>query len=522
MFTQEQILEIKQRLRETSAKDTEFPLASLPLEGDETITVVQGGENKKFPIDLFFESFSQYIDGSQRVDFFNVSRYVQITKGYPEAARLTLPEAVESCPEDVRRPGQVITFMDNNDNWVTWQYNEEKKEQWLDTDYWKVLITTIDPVPTEGSHNPVSSGGVYSAMSRMGGNLSDMVEVSGEAVSPDTMRVSAPFDAGEIFYTSVPPGSTSEFVRARMYYVSKKSGAANTLLTNEEYFASTASGAEAVRLSSEYELTTDLHDYVKKEDIVDYLEEDNPNPVSSGGVFERVSELELKLDTLSKKNLIDNQNGWELFGGETQGIVYNELPESVKAPAGEEIYASPIAVAYNTPLCYSFYADEDPDADVIIYFSENLPEHSSDVDDVSNPHAVLEFTKLNNDNYKDTTKKTRYFATVNMPFGGYVIIKHAKEGVNVICPQLEFGKTPTEYSAEMTDYINSHRSENSVSYDVEQNLSTANKAMALANISAIGYQEQELTPEQKEQAQRNIGIEAPTYATAEQIHALFS
>lgn len=140
MFTQEQILEIKQRLRETSAKDTEFPLASLPLEGDEIITIVQGGENKKFPINLFFESFSQYIDSSERVDFFNVSRYVQITKGYPEVARLTLPEAMESCPEDVRRPGQVITFMDNDDDWVTWQCNGEKKEQWLDIDYWKPLV----------------------------------------------------------------------------------------------------------------------------------------------------------------------------------------------------------------------------------------------------------------------------------------------------------------------------------------------------------------------------------------------
>ena len=143
MFTQEQILEIKQRLRETSVKDAEFPLASLPLEGDEIITIVQDGENKKFPINLFFESFSQYIDGSERVDFFNVSRYVQITQGYPEVARLTLPEAVESCPEDVRRPGQVITFMDNDDDWVVWQYNGEKKEQWLNIDYWKLLVAAL-------------------------------------------------------------------------------------------------------------------------------------------------------------------------------------------------------------------------------------------------------------------------------------------------------------------------------------------------------------------------------------------
>ena len=140
LFTQEQILEIKQRLREMGSKDTEFPSASLPLSGKETIAIVQGGENKKVPLEEFYEEFSQYIDSSERVDFFNVSRYVQRINSYPEVARLTLTEAVAACPEDVQRAGQVITFMDNNEAWATWQFIGATNETWSDTNAsWKNL-----------------------------------------------------------------------------------------------------------------------------------------------------------------------------------------------------------------------------------------------------------------------------------------------------------------------------------------------------------------------------------------------
>lgn len=66
IFTQEQINEIKQRLALSGSKDLQLPLADLPLSGEETIALVQQGENKRVSIEEFYEEFSQYIDGSER------------------------------------------------------------------------------------------------------------------------------------------------------------------------------------------------------------------------------------------------------------------------------------------------------------------------------------------------------------------------------------------------------------------------------------------------------------------------
>lgn len=46
LFTQEQIEEIIKRISITGIKDTQFPEATLPLKGNELITLIQGGENK--------------------------------------------------------------------------------------------------------------------------------------------------------------------------------------------------------------------------------------------------------------------------------------------------------------------------------------------------------------------------------------------------------------------------------------------------------------------------------------------
>lgn len=140
MFTQEQIREIKEKLALMGSKDTDLPLASLPLIGNEEIALVQGGENKRVSISEFYEEFSQYIDGSERVDFFNVSRYVQRITESQEAVRLTLPEAIEFCPNDVKRAGQVITFMDNNGDWVRWQFTGVSADLWDNPNMnWKSL-----------------------------------------------------------------------------------------------------------------------------------------------------------------------------------------------------------------------------------------------------------------------------------------------------------------------------------------------------------------------------------------------
>lgn len=144
MFTQEQINEIREKLALSGSKDKSLPLASLPLSGKEILALVQDGKNKSVPIEEFFEEFAQYIDGSERVDFFNVSRYAQRLAGAAASVQLTLDDAVELCPVDVRRGGQVITFVDYEGNWTLWQYNGTTPEGWLDTSTKWVNIET-DP-----------------------------------------------------------------------------------------------------------------------------------------------------------------------------------------------------------------------------------------------------------------------------------------------------------------------------------------------------------------------------------------
>lgn len=131
LFTQEQIDEIRQRLKNTlGAKDTQFELANLPLKGNEQIALVQDGVNKRVSIDEFYQSLNDF----GLVDFFNVSHYVvRLTESY-EGYRMTLEGAINTCPPDVQRGGQTITFMGEDYEWHIWQYIGDTPDNWLDID----------------------------------------------------------------------------------------------------------------------------------------------------------------------------------------------------------------------------------------------------------------------------------------------------------------------------------------------------------------------------------------------------
>lgn len=62
MFTKEQIDEIAKRLENRGVKDTYFPTAILPLQGNELLPLIQSGENKNVSIDDFWEELSKYLN----------------------------------------------------------------------------------------------------------------------------------------------------------------------------------------------------------------------------------------------------------------------------------------------------------------------------------------------------------------------------------------------------------------------------------------------------------------------------
>lgn len=132
IFTKEQIEEIRRRLALMGKKDTGFEQAKLPLDGKETMVVVQNGVNKQLPVGDFFEKAFQMVNN---LGVFNVSRYVQYTN--PEApAPSNLAAAIEACPQEVRTPGQIITFYKGGDKWALFQFTSSDGGDWEDTSVW--------------------------------------------------------------------------------------------------------------------------------------------------------------------------------------------------------------------------------------------------------------------------------------------------------------------------------------------------------------------------------------------------
>ena len=87
MFTLEQINEIKKRLINSGSKDTQLPEAELPLSGEETVAIIQDGENKKVPIREFYTEISSTYTKVE------VDRLINAIKQFTYESVSVLPQA---------------------------------------------------------------------------------------------------------------------------------------------------------------------------------------------------------------------------------------------------------------------------------------------------------------------------------------------------------------------------------------------------------------------------------------------
>lgn len=127
-FTQEDYIKIQQWLIKNSVKDTEFNEATIPFNGNEIVSIVQGNQNKKvFLKDLLSQIFN-----------LGVSDFVNITDKY-DAPNISLEEAIRLIPSRARKEGQVITFLDREDHWHIYQF-KGVLNQWNVLDQWKDLF----------------------------------------------------------------------------------------------------------------------------------------------------------------------------------------------------------------------------------------------------------------------------------------------------------------------------------------------------------------------------------------------
>ena len=122
-FTQEDYKKIENWLSKKSVKDSDFQEA-LPLNGEEIITVVQSGHNKKVKIREFIDKIYKY-NGS---DFTNITNIYKIEN-------ITLEEAINFIPAVNRKKGQVITFLNTDGNWEIYQFVGELN-QWNNLNFW--------------------------------------------------------------------------------------------------------------------------------------------------------------------------------------------------------------------------------------------------------------------------------------------------------------------------------------------------------------------------------------------------
>ena len=167
IFTQEMIDEIKYRLSLSGAKDTQFPKIDLqnnPIKGNETITLVKDGVNCRITMEALYEDIANYVGGGTGVskeDFFNVSVYLgRLSPEEVEYVACTLQEAIEACPNYIQKNGQVIVFLDSQDNkWKAYQKTDTTKE-WLDVEAFTVFHLA-NFITINDNLNPGDEGYVY-------------------------------------------------------------------------------------------------------------------------------------------------------------------------------------------------------------------------------------------------------------------------------------------------------------------------------------------------------------------------
>ena len=131
-FTQDDYLKIQKWLSRNSVRDTEFQEADTPFKGNETVTLVQNGHNRKILInDLIDQIFAL-----GTTDFLNVSEF---SKEY----NITLDRAITLVPPKSRKSGQVISFNNVEGNWEIYQFTGNVN-QWATIDLWLDIFNTLE------------------------------------------------------------------------------------------------------------------------------------------------------------------------------------------------------------------------------------------------------------------------------------------------------------------------------------------------------------------------------------------
>lgn len=132
MFTSNQIEEIRKKLQLEGTKDTQFPPAE-SLKGNETMAIVQQGQNRQLGLKTFIE----------KVGMYTMSDFINLSKSSEDS--YTLEEVIKLVEPVNRKAGQVITFMDSSTgDWAIYQFKGDTASEWLNLELWDNILAKVD------------------------------------------------------------------------------------------------------------------------------------------------------------------------------------------------------------------------------------------------------------------------------------------------------------------------------------------------------------------------------------------
>lgn len=148
-FTEEDYRKIEKWLVSKGVMDTQFSPAA-PLDGNETVAIVQNGKNVNATIDTLVE----------KLFLLGVDDFLNVTDKYEQPA-IPLIQAISLIPFRHRRIGQVITFLNEDNKWVIYQFQGSSLTQWNNTTQWVNVIgsaITGELVPDEEDLTGIKEG----------------------------------------------------------------------------------------------------------------------------------------------------------------------------------------------------------------------------------------------------------------------------------------------------------------------------------------------------------------------------
>lgn len=131
MVTKEDLLKIEDYLQQRSVRDTQLPIAD-PLTGKDSVPIIQDNENKILRIN----DFISHLDDLNMPDFYNVSKCQNKTF-------LELKDAINLVPKNKRKLGLVITYHNENGNWLIYQFKGTSVNQWGTLTCWTSILQEV-------------------------------------------------------------------------------------------------------------------------------------------------------------------------------------------------------------------------------------------------------------------------------------------------------------------------------------------------------------------------------------------